>query len=97
MVLRLEAGLPADGPPPVACYGACGGVAGWKDPAFPVHCTLCQGSGKLPYYDPRKLEADAWNHVQVERRKQAARADVKRKAAKRVSLPAFEGELHGIR
>jgi hypothetical protein len=83
VALRLAAGLPEAGPGAIPCFGACGGAAGAKLPPYGLYCTVCQGSGKLPYYDPRKLDADSWDHVQAARAEQAERAYKRRDAAKR--------------
>lgn len=79
--LRLAAGLPEAGPDPIPCFGACGGVAGWKDPVLGLYCTLCQGAGKLPYYDQRKIDSDNWARTKEAQAEMAARAYLKREEA----------------
>lgn len=85
--LRLAAGLPEAGPSPISCFGECNGVAGRKLQPYGLYCTVCQGSGKLSYYDQRKIDADNWNHAQAARAEQAERAYRKREALKRKTRP----------
>jgi hypothetical protein len=80
--LRLACGFPESGPDPIPCFGVCGGVAGWKDPVTKLHCSLCQGAGKLPYYCQRYSDAKAAEKAKQERAEQQ-RADRYREAAKR--------------
>ena len=81
---RVAAGLPKDGPAPVPCYGACHGVAGWKDENG-LHCCLCGGSAKVGIKaDQRREELDGWEHARDKQVKAAERAQRKRDAQPRI-------------
>jgi hypothetical protein len=55
----------------VTCYGACGGVAGWRDPVTKLPCSLCGGAGEFTTYDQRARAAHEWDE---HRAKQVAKA-----------------------
>lgn len=76
---RQAAGIPLSGPPPIPCFGACGGVAGWKDPETGFPCSLCSGSGSLSYQ--QKHDAEEWDKARATQREHAEKAQQKRAAA----------------